>query len=983
MFPFLQRLPTEGSEFPLYLSSFYSAVKFWNFYFRKEFGGMGTEIQANACRTPYYSAMDLDGNSSNCPKSVYQDDQSVKNGQYHHLPMSEQSTNGYLKYDIEVVRQTILKHESIFRNQLQELHRLYTRQRDLVNEIKSGGLDKDHMKAEKSRSSSHFTPLPPEESKRTQNIPHSSSLHSAVGHLSTSGPSTGQSPLSFTAGKSMLICSSFQGTGSLKNVEPIISNSMFLERTFDLETSVSNSVGNLGNVTCCVNADGSVNADSGFHLSKDFFLNSIDGKRNGGSSLDNLQCRSERNGKGPLTNDSNAGKMKSNGHSSIGGVCLGNSPTSFQSVLAEPRNDFSTHCPPEEHKSAARRKKTLFGFEISEGNDDQLGAASNMSNQTIKTDSVNSELLYASLWTKTCSTLGQKVRSLQEDHRIVTSEQSRWVANSPMQQFAVGNMNDRNNERANAGLENEKSCLDIFGYPSQLNSKELDGCFPIGFDSIKMPDQCVESDPVKCFKGSDCTSSKLQDFLKTDSEQSENFQKKAIPQHYPMVVDCQIKQESPEGKLPWFLRKPQYSGEQNKERKNSYFMNLDSLKDYSHQFFNRNKIADDSSQTLNTKCETSSPMAVADTEGSIIKVSDGTDAKKVLGFPISNMFCISRDQIFGGSLMKNSSGVGSDSAEKVLKDKAVLINQLETEDFVLQKGLNNYISGFRHHIDLNLSLDEEEAPLAPSIPPAIVKIATTEIDLEAPAVIDSEADASPKRADLRRTEVSLGKSEEPFEECVKVAAEAIIAISLSGKKILVDDCTCEPLEAASRDSLEWFAGIISAQYGNNKIMVEEVSGDGARDEESIPDCMDYFEFMTLKLKDMKDDHYHCKPTVLDNKDVEETGAAILRKGPRRGQARRGRHDFQRDILPGLVTLSRHEVTEDLQTFEELLKAKGCSVESSLSLRNASKNVRGKKRTRCPTISPTKKAAGSTPTEQSICRDLSLEERSLTGWGKKD
>ncbi|KAL2523065.1 uncharacterized protein Fot_26988 [Forsythia ovata] len=903
-------------------------VKLWTFEavleidnkFNKEIR-IGTEIQANACLTQYYSAMDLDGNSSNCTKSVYQDDQSVKNGKYHHLPMSEKSTNGYLKYDIEVVRQTILKHESIFRNQLQELHRLYTRHRDLMNEIKSGGLHKDHMKAEKSRSSSHFSPLPPEEAKRTQNIPHSSSLHSVVGHLSTSGPSTGQSPLSFTA-------------------------------------------------------------DSGFHLSKDFFLNSMDGKGNGGSSLSNLQCRSERNGKGPLTNDSNAGKMKSNGHSSIGGFCLGNSPTAFQSVLAEPRNDFSTHCPPEEHKSAARRKNTLFGVEISEGNDNQLGAASNMSNQNLKTDSVNSESLYASLWTKTCSTLGQKVRSLQEDHRIVTSEQSRWIANSPMQLFAVGNVNDRNNERANAGLENEKSCLDIFRCPSQLNSKELDGCFSIGFDSIKMPDQCAESDPVKCFKGSDCTSSKLQDFLKTDSEQLENFQKKAIPQHYPMVVDCQIKQESPEGKLPWFLRKPQYSGEQNKERKNSYFMNLDSLKDYSHQFFNSNKIADDSSQTLNTKCETSSPMAVADTEGSIIKVSDGTDAKKVIGFPISNM-CISRDQIFGGSLTKNSSsGVGSDSAEKVLKDKAVLINQLETEDFVLQKGLSNYISGFRHHIDLNLSLDEEEAPLAPSLPPAVVKIATTEIDLEAPAVIDSEADASPKRADIRRTEVSLGKSEGPFEECVKVAAEAIIAISLSGKKILVDDGTCEPLEAASRDSLKWFAGIISAQYGNDKIVVEEISGDGARDEESIPDCMDYFEFMTLKLKDMKDDHYHCKPTVLDNKDVEETGAAILRKGPRRGQARRGRHDFQRDILPGLVTLSRHEVTEDLQTFEELLKAKGCSVESSLSLRNASKNVRGKKRSRCPTISPMKKAAGSTPTEQSICRDLSLEERSLTGWGKR-
>ncbi|XP_022843675.1 uncharacterized protein LOC111367169 isoform X2 [Olea europaea var. sylvestris] len=859
--------------------------------------GMGTKIQANTCLPQCYSVMDIDGNSSNYTKSVYQDDQLLRNGQYHYLPMSEKSSNGYFKYDLEVARQTILKHESIFRNQLQELHRLYKIQRDLMNEIKSGRLDKDHINAENSRSSPLFSAVPPEDAKRTWDVPHSSSLHSVIGHLSTSGTSTGQSPLRFIACKSMPVCPSFQDTGCLKNVEPIISTGMFVGRT-----SVSYPVGNP------VRADGSVNANLGFQVSlKDFFINSVDGRTNCGSSW---------NEKGPLTNDSGAGKMRSNGHSSIGSCCLGNSPTSFQSVLAEPRNEFLMHCRPDEHNSAAPGKRTLFDVEISEGNNGQLGAASNMSNQNHKTDSVNSESLYASLWTKTCSTLGAK--------------------------FAVGNVNDRNNERTGS-----------------LNSKDLDGCFSIGFDSIKMPNQCAESDPVKCFKSSDCMSSMLQDFLNTDSDQSENFQKKATPQHNPMVTDCQINQESPKGKLPWFLRKPQYSGEQTKESKSSYFMNIDSLKDYSHQFFNRNKIADDSSETFSTKHETSSPMAVVDTEvGRIDKVNDGTDAKKFLGFPISDMFCTSTN---------SSSGVGSNSAGKVLKDKAVLINQLEPKDFVLQKGLNNYVSGLRYHIDLNLSLDEEEAQLAPT---GAIKIATTEIDLEAPTVFDTD-DTSPKRA-----EVSLGNYKGPSEECVEVAAEAIIAISLSGKKILEDDETYEPLKAAARDSLKWFAEIISAQYGDNKIIVEEHSRNqtGAHDEESIPDFMDYFEFMTLKLKDMKEDSYHYKPIVLVNKEDGETGAAMLHKRPRRGQARRGKHDFQRDILPGLVSLSRHEVTEDLQTFEEILKAKSCSVDSSLSLRSATKTVRGKKRA---AISPTKRALGSTPTEQSICRDLSL-----TGWGKR-
>lgn len=158
-----------------------------------------------------------------------------------------------------------------------------------MNEIKSGRLDKDHIKAENSRSSPLFSAVPPEDAKRTWDVPHSSSLHSVIGHLSTSGTSTGQSPLRFIACKSMPVCPSFQDTGCLKNVEPIISTGMFVGRT-----SVSYPVGNP------VRADGSVNANLGFQVSlKDFFINSVDGRTNCGSSW---------NEKGPLTNDSGAGK---------------------------------------------------------------------------------------------------------------------------------------------------------------------------------------------------------------------------------------------------------------------------------------------------------------------------------------------------------------------------------------------------------------------------------------------------------------------------------------------------------------------------------------------------------------------------------------------------------------------------------------------------------------------------------------------------
>lgn len=78
--------------------------------------------------------------------------------------------------------------------------------------------------------------------------------------------------------------------------------------------------------------------------------------------------------------------------------------------------------------------------------------------------------------------------------------------------------------------------------------------------------------------------------------------------------------------------------------------------------------------------------------------------------------------------------------------------------------------------------------------------------------------------------------------------------------------------------------------------------------------MDYFEFTTLKLEDTKDEHYSYKPKELHNPSDEKT------KRSRKGMPSRGRQlkDFQKDILPGLVTLSRHEVTEDLKALEGLL-----------------------------------------------------------------
>ncbi|MCD7454005.1 hypothetical protein HAX54_023201 [Datura stramonium] len=50
-----------------------------------------------------------------------------------------------LVYQKEIVRQTILKHEATFRYQVNELHRLYGRQRELMDDIKRRELAEDHI----------------------------------------------------------------------------------------------------------------------------------------------------------------------------------------------------------------------------------------------------------------------------------------------------------------------------------------------------------------------------------------------------------------------------------------------------------------------------------------------------------------------------------------------------------------------------------------------------------------------------------------------------------------------------------------------------------------------------------------------------------------------------------------------------------------------------------------------------------------------
>uniref|UniRef100_A0A1D1ZI77 Modification methylase XhoI n=1 Tax=Anthurium amnicola TaxID=1678845 RepID=A0A1D1ZI77_9ARAE len=146
----------------------------------------------------------------------------------------------------------------------------------------------------------------------------------------------------------------------------------------------------------------------------------------------------------------------------------------------------------------------------------------------------------------------------------------------------------------------------------------------------------------------------------------------------------------------------------------------------------------------------------------------------------------------------------------------------------------------------------------------------------------------------------LHKRENPTAEpdCpVWRAAESLIHISLS-------------LQNAANPSDE-IANISQIKLENTEV----------RDQPQY--SSDSFEAIALALTESVNDEYSmpCRPTE------EETGKSACKYKLRRG---RGLHDFQKEILPGLVSLSRHEICEDLHTIAEAVRSQELS-EGSRSL----------------------------------------------------
>jgi hypothetical protein len=288
-----------------------------------------------------------------------------------------------------------------------------------------------------------------------------------------------------------------------------------------------------------------------------------------------------------------------------------------------------------------------------------------------------------------------------------------------------------------------------------------------------------------------------------------------------------------------------------------------------------------------------------------------------------------------------------------------------------KKRKHEYLAGI---IDLNSSMIEDE-----NVP--------IDVDFHAPASPENK-ECSPPRGESDENQLvtpfQFAEQEDPHvqEEQTRIAAEALVTISGFVTQKDIQMATCSSSESSANSPLNWFAAIVSTT-------VDHAENDNDTDfngkinslDEFLSDEMDYFEFMTLNLNETKD-QYCC---FKSKGQTEQIGGSTSPNQPRksvRTYKGRWRKDFQSEILPSIASLSRYEVTEDLQIIESLVTAADTHSEMG-SLRNASRKVQSKGRRRsCSSASNTKDTDLLLNLKQltSITK-LGIEKKGLISWGK--
>ncbi|KAG6660250.1 hypothetical protein CIPAW_03G092200 [Carya illinoinensis] len=950
---------------------------------------MGAEVQCKMYLQGYYSLKDLDNNAGKGTWPLHQEQKILRSGQpqYQDMFLTRPDIHRYEEYEKELLRQTILKHETIFRHQLHELHRLYKIQMDLMNHIRSKEPHKHLMLAGTLQSSNVF--LSEDDTKRWHiGLTHMSTLSlmdSCYGRPSTLGT---------------IMQSNFgptQGIVKHKDHKPLVPKSIELQRRFfDLEVPADEFISNdvepqrvseLSGVH-----DHPSNRVNGIALDLNEITreedeitweeeasalaitghktNSKEEMNSSASAYLSLQLLAKEFSQNLRNGGDGAEQFALSNTSSLCGILRPDDfPKPCESSQTPKVHDPATCFPFGRSKIEQHRKRTIFGVENSDINRDSSFVASHalgLQNALVpKFDVANSESFTILPGTKPSGSSRQHLISTEGNLCSNTCPQSNKSSITLMQSSEmIGELLKDNSSRSLPDARAKVSYQNDVCLGSQSESKELKGCHPsvwLGF-----PNEIHD----RHFTFGKFQQHNPQNYLGvsgsiTDVSSPKEVDMDAVSLNNPFKVICQQNlisvdwsrnRENSQGACSWLRPMPICNGKYSREREG-----LSSWQNHCLQVVHRQEMIKDPPQSFVQ--DSSSATHADDSEHGKIEIGDCSIDQKILGFPITDKPHVLNDLPSHSSPSKPSCLASAIDNGNLVKF-GLSMTDLADDPLLPRSGQRDDRPASRYQIDLNICVTEEEVLFTPSSPIA------TKIDLEVPVVNETEiiitpVEGSPESKSREPFDVLKDESRVLHEGPIMVAADALVSISSShmhnlpgnAADNLQEHATCHQSEASLTDSLHWLADIISSYKGDNEKETVEVSMGRVED-------------------------YCCKPQTLENPKDENT----LPRKHRRGQTRRGRQrkDFQRDILPSLTSLSRNEVTEDLQTIEGLIKATGGTWQSRLVHRNSGMSCSGRGRRRSGVSHP---SSIETPVclrsaQQLKCIEVGFEEKSLTGWGKK-
>ncbi|KAI3433009.1 uncharacterized protein J3R85_007188 [Psidium guajava] len=1039
--------------------------------------GVTAEVQYKSHPAVYYPMRDLNEDYYICNWPIYHPDKALSSKQCYNGFSSRPAADEFPESDKDVVKQTIIEHEAVFKNQVHELHRLYRVQRDLKDEIKKNELYISQIAADKESS-----PLPFQLTSEDAQKWHFSSFpgaNSCYGWPSISD--TKGIPLNSPEGNSTRgspFVHQHGGSSKLKDVLECRPTKV-RRKMFDLQLPADEYIDDEeiermenenGSLSCDIPRQGSRSvAGSSVSLShggsagiytdsarSDLYINSrnvadlnepiqIEDMNASGSFVHADRFFSEREIRsqelfikakpeilGFLDQKAPNSICQSSGGSSNAHTNNKNDVGLTFHVLKQGQDkvelqpvsqslQWEKFCPSSQPVQSSfkksgnspayfltdqammglSRERTKCGLVISESSKNfestfasdspnrhrvtSLSDLRNLRHSGSSSDNLSNSLSQKSMMVEGLPSLdlyrtpGKDSQPAAQSHG---SFGSRWHDSNASPSPGYQNLPTRNG----------------FHYELSSRSEKASVCIPvISHDSHNHASRYVASEHLHTRKHTTSNYAIVASERETKRNSvlsSGSINKSTSPQGVAMKIGESTQQETL--LVPHWLR---VMPAPEREKNSGIDLNhteMSFVQSSSSHLSSKVEAGNGPSQIFSQCVESFSPLCKV--ESKRMEIGEGPD-RKIFGFPISGNPPTSNNASPSISITQESKYEVTDSKREVRMFDINLpcdpisewteVAAEETLDLEKESCTKNPF--LKHQFDLNSCVLDDETSMSPSVPSVVGKV-IVEIDLEAPPVLETEEDSfQGEEIPGKQLETSIPftqrGTEQSLENLGRMAAEAIVAISTVGFSSCLDSTALDLPEESSLCCLDWFAGIVASFEDRNSWTRSEAAPRDCEEEnvaESTSESIDYFESMTLRQVEMGEDEYLPKPLIPETLRAEDVAITPASNQPRRGQTRRGRQrrDFQRDILPGLTSLSRHEVTEDLQTFGGLMRAMGYSWHAGSTRRNSSRNVSSRGKQRLASGSPTAAldAACGPMMPQKNTVEVGLEDRTPTVWG---